>query len=225
MFAALWTLPVEQWLQSARGWVQANPLSGASLYVLGFVLGSAALIPGSILIMTGGFLFGLWQGIGLVVVGAMFGSVLSAAISRTLLRQSLLQRFAISPTFRALDAAIANRAFVIVVLTRLSLLIPYNVLNLMYGLTRVPFVTLGLASGLGLLPAATLYVYLGTLVDDAGQLFAGQSQSGTAGVGFLILGLLSLIVVTLLIHRAATRALKAEFAKTTPSVAETEVGT
>lgn len=222
MVVALWVLPVESWLQSARTWVQAHGFAGAILYVAGFAIGSAVLVPGSLLIMMGGYMFGLWEGVGLVLFGVMFGSVLSALLSRTLLRQSLTQRFASNPTFRALDAAIASRAFLIVLLTRLSLLIPYNVLNLMYGLTRVPYTTLGLASGLGLIPAALLYVYLGTLVDDADQLFAGQNQGGAVGVGLLVVGLICLLAAMLLIHSAATRALRTELAKTAPSVDETE---
>ncbi len=209
---ALSVLPVELWLAEARLSVAQRPIAGVTLFLVGFVIGTVMLVPGSLLFMTGGFLFGWVFGAIWVSLGTLCGPVLAAAASRTLFREALEHRFASQPTFKALDRALEEKDMLIVVLTRLSLLIPYNVLNVMYGLTGISLPRLAGATWFGMLPAVVLYTYLGSLVQNAGGLLAGDGEQGIAGNIVLLTGLATLVLVSWLIHRTATRALKAELA-------------
>ncbi len=210
VISVLVAAPVELWLNQARALVSEYPVLAPASFIVVFAIGSALMVPGSILIMSGGFLFGWLPAIGWVTIGAAFGSSLAAALSRTLLRKWLEQRFANNRVFLSLDRALRQRDLEIVVLTRLSLLIPYNLLNLMYGLTSIRLRRLALGTMVGMLPAVALYAYLGSLLTNAGDVLAGQAETGWAGTVLLGVGLVSIALVTWLIHRAATQALKRE---------------
>ena len=101
-----------------------------------------------------------------------------------------------------------EEAFLIIVLTRLSLVIPFNLLNYAYGGTSVrPRVHL-LATALGMLPAVALYVYLGTLARDLGQILSGEAAPSELTYWIVAAGITVIVVLTWAIHRAASRALE-----------------
>jgi len=66
-----------------------------------------------------------------------------------------------SATFRAIDHAVARHGFKIVLLTRLSHIIPFNLLNYVFGITRISLPRYALASWLGLISGILMYVYIG----------------------------------------------------------------
>ncbi len=111
------------------------------------------------------------------------------------------------PRFRAIDQAVAEQGFLIVLLTRLSPAFPFTLLNYAYGLTRVRFRDYFLASWLGMLPGTILYVYLGTLVGDLADLIAGRVESGLGGKIFFAVGLVLTVILTVLVTRIARKAL------------------
>ena len=207
---AFGTLPLTRWLDAAGLWIQANPATGGAIFLVIFAAGGALMIPGSLLTMSGGYLFGLYGGVVLVSIGSALGAVAACFVSRNLAREWLAQKFESDPRFHAIDTAIESRGLFIVLLTRLSLLIPYNVLNMVFGLTRVPYRTLMFGTWIGMLPAVVLYVYLGSIAKNVGQLISGELQAGMAGRVLFLVGLAAVVVATAVIHRTATRALKRE---------------
>ncbi len=210
LIAGLSALPLEQWLRSAQLAIEAQPVFGRLLFVLVFALLAVLMVPGSLLMMSGGFLFGIFDGVFLVMLGITIGAVLACLLSRGLLRDLVLRRVAGNPRIHAIDRAVQSKAFLIVCLTRLSLLIPYNVLNYIYGLTAVKLSTYALASWLGMVPAVALYVYLGSLASNVDELVANDAQSNPLMPYLLIAGLIFLVLASYIIHRTATRALQDE---------------
>ncbi len=210
MIVAVWTLPLDLWLDAASGWIAANPWLGRGAFVTAFVLGTALMVPGSVLTMSGGYLFGLAGGVPLVSVGTALGGTLAWFIGRTLARDWVAEKVSGNRRIAALDKAIAHRGFVVVVLTRLSLLIPFNLLNYAYGLTRVRVLPYFFATWIGMLPAVTLYVYLGSVAKNVDQLVSGDPQAGVAGELLFAAGLVAIAAATWIIHRTATRALERE---------------
>ena len=77
-----------------------------------------------------------------------------------------------------MDEAVGREGFKIVALLRLSPLFPFSVLNYALGLTRVRLRDFVLASWLGMLPGTALYVYLGSLFTNVGDLLAGSPPAG-----------------------------------------------
>lgn len=210
LIAGLSVLPLEQWLRSAQLAIDAQPIFGRILFVAGFALAAVLMVPGSVLMMSGGFLFGIRDGVLLALLGITVGAVLACLLSRGFLRGVVLQRVAGNPRINAIDRAVQSRAFLVVSLTRLSLLIPYNVLNYIYGLTAVRLTTYALATWVGMIPAVALYVYLGSLAGNVDELVAGDAQANPLMPYLLGAGLIFLVLASYVVHRTATRALQDE---------------
>ena len=109
---------------------------------------------------------------------------------------------------QAVEAALSDEAFLIIVLTRLSLIIPFNVLNYAYGATAVRAGTHLLVTLVGMLPAVALYVYLGTLARDIGQILSGEAAPSDLGYWLIAGGVAAIAAATWVIHRTATRTLE-----------------
>lgn len=210
MVVALTTLPINEWLEAASVWIDDHPLPGRALFVAGAIFLIVLMVPGSIIMLSGGFLFGLKLGFPLVAVSIAVGALAQSFVSRTLARDWLADKFEDDARFKAIDRAVAKKGFVIVFLSRLSLLIPYNLLNLIYGLSGVPLTRMALATGIGMLPAVLLYTYLGSIAGDFDELMAKQSQGDWVNQLVIVSGLVMIVIVTIVIHRTATRELKRE---------------
>ena len=194
-------------------WAQGAGLAGALLFGLVYVLGTLLFFPGSILTLGAGFLYGLFGGFAVVVPGSVLGALLAFLLGRTALRgptQRLLRRH---PRFAAVDQALAEDAFRVVLLLRLSPLFPFNLLNYGLGVTRVGLGPYLLGSVLGMLPGTLLYVYLGSLLTSATELLSGKRpDAGWGGKALFLAGLLATAAVVVLVSRAARRALEARLA-------------
>ncbi len=202
-------LPLREWLEVSAGWIDGNPLYGRLLFVAAVIALSVLMVPGSILMMCGGFLFGLGAALPLVSVGIGLGAGAAGLVTRTLARDWLAQRFEHDRRFIAIDRAVAVKGFLIVTLSRLSLLMPYNLLNVIYGLSRIPLWQLTVGTWLGMTPSVVLYTYLGSAANDVEQVFSGEMDAW-AGKAVLVSGLLVVGLVTWIIHRTATAALQRE---------------
>lgn len=202
-------LPLEDWLAASAGWIDAHPVTGRLLFILAVVVLSVLMVPGSLLMMCGGFLFGLLPALPLVSVGIGLGAGAAGLLARTLARDALARRFAGDRRYVAIDRAVATKGFLIVTLSRLSLLMPFNLLNVIYGLSRIPLWKMTLGTWLGMTPAVVLYTYLGSVAGDMDALFSAEVD-GRAGQFVVVSGLIMVGVVTWVIHRTATRALKRE---------------
>ena len=132
-------------------------------------------------------------------------------IGRTLLRGWVEQRVARNPKFQAIDRAIGEQGFKIVLLLRLSPVFPFNLLNYALSLTNVSFRDYFLASWIGMLPGTVMYVYVGKAAKDVflliSELFAGKVQEDLGQKLLILVGLAATAGVTIYITRIAKRAL------------------
>jgi uncharacterized membrane protein YdjX (TVP38/TMEM64 family) len=109
----------------------------------------------------------------------------------------------------AIDAAVGQSGFKIVLLLRLSPLFPFGILNYTLGLTRVRLRDFVLGSWIGMLPGTVLYVYIGSLITSASKFANGtRPSSGVAGHALLVVGLVATVAVTVVFTRIARKALK-----------------
>jgi len=180
-----------------------GPVFLAGVYLVACVL----FVPGMILTLGAGFLFGLARGTVVVSVGSTLGATAAFLIGRTLARGPIEKRVAAYPRFRAIDRALGRHAFKIVLLVRLSPIFPFNLLNYAFGLIRVPLRHYFFASWLGMLPGTLMYVYFGSVLKSLAEVVAGTTRGGTVQTGFFLAGLLMTVVATVVIARVAKRAL------------------
>lgn len=206
---------VRQSLVDFLGWVQQIGPLGPVYLGAAYVLATVLFIPGSILTLGAGFAFGLLIGTITVSVASMIGASAAFWLGRTLLRGWVSHLVEKHPRFRAIDRAVGESGFKIVLLTRLSPLFPFNFLNYAFGITRVRFRDYFLASWVGMLPGTVMYVYLGSAMQSLAALAAGEydQPQDTPGYdlwqrGIFVVGLMATVGVTILITRIARRALE-----------------
>jgi uncharacterized membrane protein YdjX (TVP38/TMEM64 family) len=186
-------------MQSVLRHVEALGIWGPVAFVVLYVFACVLLIPGSILTLGAGALFGVWKGSALVAVAATLGATVAFLIGRHFTRRWVENKLAAHPKFTALNEAISQGGWQTVLLTRLSPAFPFVLLNYAYGLTRISFKEYVLASWIGMLPGTVLYVYLGSLA-QAGT----QPEGKTSGQwALLAIGLCATFTVTWLITRRA----------------------
>ncbi|NIO08501.1 MAG: hypothetical protein GTO40_11045 [Deltaproteobacteria bacterium] len=141
-----------------RDWIQSLGAWGPVVFVPVYAVGVVAALPGSVLTIAAGALFGSVLGVILVINGATLGAALCFLISRYLARDTVLAWLGKNEKFKRLDQLTESHGAMIVAITRLVPLFPFNVLNYGFGLTRVPFWTYVLWSWLCMLPGTILYV-------------------------------------------------------------------
>jgi uncharacterized membrane protein YdjX (TVP38/TMEM64 family) len=197
-------------------WVDSLGPVGPLVFVLGYAIATVAFVPGSLLTLAGGAIFGVAQGTLWVFLGASLGAIAAFLVARYVARGTVERRIARYPRFAALDEAIARQGRKIVFLLRLSPVFPFVLLNYALGLTSVRLVDYALAC-VGMLPGTLLYVYYGKVVGDVAALAAGAApERGAADYALLGLGLVATLVVTTIVTRIATRALRASTALAEP---------
>lgn len=191
-------------------WVQAQGALGPLVFVLGYAAAVVALVPGSLLTLAAGAVFGLAEGTALVFAAAVLGSTAAFLISRHLARHWVEERLRGDRRFAAIDRAVGRQGRRIVFLLRLSPIFPFSLLNYALGLTGVGLADYLVAS-LGMLPGTLLYVYSGRLAGDVAAVAggAGPERSVAAWV-VLAVGFAATVAVTLLVTRIARRALREE---------------
>jgi len=189
-------------------WVNSLGIWGPVVFILGYAVATVAFVPGSLLTLTAGAIFGLGRGVLYVFVAAVLGSSAAFLVSRHLARAMIEQRVAGNTRFAAIDRAVSAQGRKIVFLLRLSPVFPFNLLNYALGLTNVQFVDYLIAS-VGMIPGTLLYVYYGKLAGDVATLASGAAvEKGAAYYVVLVLGLVATAVVTTLVTRVARRALQ-----------------
>ncbi len=189
-------------------WVDDLGVWGPVVFIAGYALATVAFVPGSLLTLAAGAIFGLGKGTALVLVAATLGASAAFLVSRYVARGFVERRLAGNERFAAIDQAIGTEGRKIVLLLRLSPLFPFNLLNYALGLTRVRFADYLVAS-VGMLPGTLLYVYYGKVVGDVARLAGGAAvPRGPAYYGVVALGLVATVVVTTLVTRTARRALQ-----------------
>jgi pyruvate/2-oxoglutarate dehydrogenase complex dihydrolipoamide dehydrogenase (E3) component/uncharacterized membrane protein YdjX (TVP38/TMEM64 family) len=207
IIAGVLFLPVRQWFMEFESYVKSLGTVGPVVVILVYVLCTVLFIPGSAITVGAGTLFGLKTGFVVVVLGANLGALCSFLLARTFLREKVATWAAANPKFRSLDQAIGKQGFKMVLLTRLSPVFPFVLLNYFLGLTAVRTRAYVLANLLGMLPATFLFVYIGAAARDA---IAGQMD---ASAGFYqqilkYIGLLATVAVVVIVTRIARKALR-----------------
>ncbi len=207
LVTSIYFLPLTSWVSALVEWGQQNPIVGPVVYVVFVALATVLFLPGSVAIMIGGFLFGFLPGFLFAALAIPLGAQAAFETGRWIARPWVRKKVADNRRMHAIEAALRDQAFVIVVLTRLSLILPFNLLNYAYGATSVKAGTHLLATAVGMLPAIALYVYLGTLARNLDQILSGEVAPSELGYWIFGGGIAAIVAATWVIHRSATRAL------------------
>jgi uncharacterized membrane protein YdjX (TVP38/TMEM64 family) len=208
-------LPVKDWLIKSLEWTQGLGILGPVFVAAFYVLACVLLLPGSILTLGSGFLFKVVVGSITVSIGSTLGACAAFLVGRTVARKWIAGKVAKNEKFAAIDEAVAQQGFKIVLLTRLSPVFPFNILNYAFGLTKISFWKYALGSWIGMMPGTIMYVYFGAGLRSLADVAAGNVEKKTAGTVFFWLGMGVTLIVTLFVTGVARKALKQAVPQTT----------
>ncbi len=199
------TLPIDRAMEAIQVWTAGLGIWGPVVLALVYIVATVLLVPGTILTLAAGGMFGLVVGTITVSIGSTLGACLAFLIVRYVARDKVAARASRSRLFGSIDRAIGEGGWRIVALLRLSPAIPFNLQNYLFGLTPIRFWPYVLTSWLAMLPGTFLYVYLGHIAGAA--VGADRSRTG-AEWAMLAVGFLATIVVTVYVTRLARRKLR-----------------
>lgn len=211
LFAALiyavYSFPVAAHVVALSNWIQLHPLAGGLTFVVTVVMASVMFVPGSTWMLLAGYVFGFTIGTPLALVAVTLGAQAAFISGRLLARDWVAAKVADNRRLAAIEMGLHEEAFVIVALTRLSLVIPFNLLNYGYGVTSVRGGVHLIATFVGMALPTALYVWLGTLARNIGQILSGEATP--SGMAYLVagVGVAVIALMTWIMHRAASRAL------------------
>ena len=200
----------QQWLLNALEWINSQGALGGVVFILLYIVATVGFLPGSILTLGAGVVFGVFLGSFYVFIGATIGATAAFLVGRYFARGWVANKIAGNQKFAAIDRAVGREGLKIVLLTRLSPVFPFNLLNYAYGLTGVSLKDYFFGS-IGMLPGTIMYVYLGSLAGNLATLGAGEQPGNpTVQWAIRIIGLIATVAVTLYVTKIAKKALDEE---------------
>lgn len=223
LIKVLLLLPVRDWFLKALEWTQGLGIWGPVFVVVFYVVACVLFLPGSVLTLGAGFIFKVVVGTITVSVASTLGACAAFWVGRIVARNWISQKIASNEKFAAIDDVVGQQGFKIVLLTRLSPVIPFNLLNYAFGLTKVSFPKYALASWIGMLPGTLMYVYFGAGLRSLADAATGNVETGSAGRIFFWFGMAATVVVTVFVTRIARNALKQAVPKTTAEISQNQL--
>ncbi|MFO5492400.1 MAG: TVP38/TMEM64 family protein [Cuspidothrix sp.] len=204
----IFSLNPQALLESALQWINGLGSLGGIAFIGIYIIATVAFLPGSILTLGAGVIFGVILGSLYVFIGATLGATAAFLVGRYLARGWVTNKISDNKKFAAIDKAVSKKGLKIVLLTRLSPIFPFNLLNYALGITGVSLKDYFLGS-VGMIPGTIMYVYIGSL---AGNLAFISSESKPDNMIWYwvirIIGLIATIVVTIYVTRIAKKALE-----------------
>ena len=154
-------------LGALQDWIRSLGVLGPLAFMVVYAVATVAALPGSALSIVAGAVFGPVLGVVTVIFAATLGASLAFLVSRYFARNSIEKWLEGNEKFRRLDELTARHGDIMVAITRLVPLFPFNLLNYGFGLTRVAFKTYVVWSFVCMLPGTILYVVGSAAVAEA----------------------------------------------------------
>tara|TARA_Y100001968_G_scaffold53225_1_gene44283 strand:+ start:103 stop:726 length:624 start_codon:yes stop_codon:yes gene_type:complete len=178
---------------------------GILFFALIYVLWVSCLLPGSWLSMFSGFLYGTWLGSLVVFVAAFVGAHLTFYLGRTFLKEWAQKKVSNFPKVQIMEKAVKREGVKVILLTRLSPLFPFGLLNFTYGLSEVKVrdFTIGM---IGILPGTILYCSFGSLalkVSNFSEVLSGRSD--ISSFIWSLVSVVSTILIVILVLRSTKK--------------------
>ena len=131
-------------------------------FIITYIILTVVGIPGTILTVAGGVVFGLWWGTLWSVIGATLGALGAFWTARYLLRDYIKRKFGKNKILTRFNRAIADKPIRFVLAVRFAPISPFNVVNFVFGLTPLNWFTYTMATFVGIIPGTLAYTWLGT---------------------------------------------------------------
>lgn len=198
----------QEMLRHILQWIKSLGPVGAIAFILLYIVTTVAFLPGSIVTLGAGVVFDVFLGSIYVFIGSTLGATAAFLIARYVARGWVYKKIQANEKFQAIDEAVGREGLKIVLLTRLSPIFPFNVLNYAFGVTGVSLKDYVLGC-VGMFPGTVMYVYLGSLAGSCAMI-GSKNQPSDSVVEWImrIMGFVATVAVTILVTRIARKALE-----------------
>ena len=193
--AAYSFLPLNEWIESFRKWVEGFGALGIVIFIVAYALATFVLVPGAPLTIAGGVIWGLWA-FPIIIVAATLGSALAFLAARYMFHDKVEAKMDDYPKFKAVNEAIGDEGWKVVGLLRLSPALPFSAQTWFLGVTPVSFWGATIATFFAIMPGTLLYVWIGSLGGSGGE-------GSTLKYVFFGVGILATIAVTWIVGKKA----------------------
>ena len=181
-----------------KDWIAGQGVWAPVLFIGLYIIATVAALPGSVLTIAAGALFGSVVGVITVIIGATIGASLSFLIARYVAKDAISKLLEKNEKFQKLNKMTEKNGDIIVAITRLVPIFPFNLLNYGFGLTSVPFWTYVIWSAICMLPGTILFV-VGT---DAVTTAINQGEIPWV---LVIVVLIVIALITFIVKKAKAR--------------------
>ncbi len=189
----------QEWLLQVDHWLISLGSLAYPAFIIIYLSATLVGLPAIFLFLAAGSLFGFIPGLILVSFADTLSVAVCYLLGRTVARKKVGEWISQRPQWSEFDRAVASKGWKIVFLTRLSPIVPSNVLNYGFSLTRINFWQYLFVSWLAMLPVIALYVYLASVGTN---LMSGSDdpRQVIASVIGLITALMAIAYTTKLMH-------------------------
>jgi uncharacterized membrane protein YdjX (TVP38/TMEM64 family) len=204
LISAFFYLDGQQYItiSTFREWVNENVLTASLAYLGLYILVAALSLPGAAAFtLLGGAVFGLWLGVLLVSFASSVGATLAFLLSRTLFANIVNVKF--GKYLNKINAGVDREGAFYLFTLRLIPAVPFFVVNLVFGLTKIKVWTFYWVSQIGMFAGTIVFVNAGA------QLGAVEELSVAGVLTPSILGAFVLLAIFPYVVRIGVRAWKA----------------
>ena len=175
-------------------WFADNELYGMIIFILLYIIFGIIALPASFHKYLAGVIYGFGPGILIAYVGSMLGAIAPFLLGKKWMNPYARKALGKHPSLIGLEQEIVEQGTNVVALTRISLVIPYGVLNYAYGATEVKFRDY-LIGNLGMIVPSIMYAWWGSQT-----IVTSNGIETTAKTPFdLVIVVLSIIITVFMI--------------------------
>lgn len=214
----LWFLSVDHQSDALLQRASEYPYNWLVLILLGIV-GMVLLLPGIMITVSAGYLFGLLKGVMLVLVATTIGATIAFLLGRRVFKQPLLKHLDVHhPVLLSLNSGLRENGGLIVFLTRLLPFFPFKLSNYYFGAADYRMRGFVIGTFLGIIPITALNVYIGTALARITS-YTSAAEESMAMLWLTLLSAVALALLVSIIGRQAARSLTQLKDKTQTSTA------
>jgi len=172
---------------SLQNWIENAGTAAPIIFMLIYIAGTVLFLPGSVLTLLGGALFGPIIGTLINLSAATIGAMIAFLISRFLGADWVAKKMASGNDGRLKQIinGVDNEGWRFVAFTRLVPIFPFNLLNYALGLTKISLTQYSIASFICMFPGALAYTYLGYIGKEAATGGDGLIQKALLALALL----------------------------------------
>lgn len=138
-------------------WFRSQGIWGYLTFIIICIIAAIFMLPGGALAIIAGIAFGGWIGGLLTVIGSTAGASISFMLGKTMLHDSIIERYRGNKTFKKILAGVNQNGTEFLILTRMVPIFPYAIQSYAYALTPMRFWKFTIISGITMMPACFIY--------------------------------------------------------------------